>query len=170
MNKHYIGFTLIELVVTIVLLSIGLLGLLTLILNTTQHTVDPMIQQQAYAIAQSQLEEVLAQPFCDPDSANCPASCSSCGDCNSVEASRDQFDSVCDYDASSLVDGTVRDFSGNPVSGLGDYNVSVTVQDSGTRLGLTGGSQILEVDVNVTHKTSPDLDVTLKAYKTNTDE
>ena len=81
-NNNNSGFTLIELIIAIVLISIGLLGLLALILQSTRYSVDPMIQQQAYAIAQSQMEEVLSQPFCDADSPNCPDSCSSCGDCN----------------------------------------------------------------------------------------
>lgn len=167
MNNKYTGFTLVELLVAIVIISIGLVGLLTLVLNTTRHSVDPMIQQQAYAIARSHMEEILTQPFCDPDSPNCPASCSSCSDCNAVESSRDLFDAVCDYDMSSLVNGTVRDFNGNTVTGLEDYNVTVTVLDSGTKLGLTAGSEILEINVNITHDSFSDLDITLKSFKTN---
>lgn len=166
------GFTLIELIIGLVVLSIGVTAFLNLIITTTRHSADPMIQQQAHAIAQAYMEEILAQPFCDPDfSANCPAACTSgtaCTTCNSVEGARSSYDAVCDY--SGLTDGTgARDFSGALIGGLGSYNVSVAVDDSAVTLsGLSSASgQLVEITVTVTHDTQTSINAALKAYKVN---
>ena len=61
------GFTLIELIVAIVILSIGTAAFLTLITNTTRNSVDPQIRVQGNAIARAYLEEIMLSSFCDPD-------------------------------------------------------------------------------------------------------
>lgn len=163
------GFTLIELVVSIVVLSIGVTTFLTLILQTTRDSPDAMIQEQAYAIAQSYMEEILSQPFCDPDfSTDCRANCTAnaCTTCSLAEGSRNLFDDVCDYDG--LSDNGAEDFNG-PIAGLSGYNVDVTVDDSGATLnGLSSATgQVVRIDVRVRHDTFTDLDATLKAYMSN---
>lgn len=166
------GFSLVELVVALVVLGIGVTAFLNLIINTTRHSADPMLQQQAHAVAQAYMEEVLAQPFCDPGfSTTCRTSCTSasaCSACNTVEGSRSNYDSVCDF--AGLNDNTgARDFTGGLVGGLGAYNIAVNVDDSAVTLsGLTSASgQIVQVTVTVTHDTSPDVNAAVTAYKTN---
>lgn len=165
------GFTLIELVIAIVVMTIGASAFLTLVFNITRHSADPMIQQQAYAITQAYMEEILARPFCDPDDATCQAGCSSataCSSCNAVEATRDLYDAVCDYDG--LADNSgAEDFGGTAISGLEAYNVNVTVDDSAVTLGglSSGTGQVVQIEVNVTHDGMTDIDVTLQAFKTN---
>lgn len=63
------GLTLIELIVFIVIVSVALVGVLTVLNVTVQHSADPMVRKQALAIAEAVLEEVMLQPFtwCDPD-------------------------------------------------------------------------------------------------------
>ncbi len=53
------GATLIELIITIVVISSALVGILSIINITTRHSADPVVQQQAIAIAESYLEEIL---------------------------------------------------------------------------------------------------------------
>jgi len=168
------GFSLIELVVAIVIVSIGVGAFLTAIVNITMHSADPMVRQQAHAIAQSYLEEVLLNSFCDPDlSTDCPVFCSAgntCTTCTSFEglANRDQFDDVCDYGNINDQTGAIDQF-GNPISGLENYNVNVTVDDNGGTLnGLDPvNREILRVDVNVTHDSVQEINVTLTGYKAN---
>lgn len=166
------GFTLIELILAVAILSIGVTAFLNQVVNVTAHGADPMLQQQAHAIAQSYLEEVLGQPFCDPDfSTSCRSACTSssaCSTCNTAEGSRGAYDAVCDYDG--LADSTgARDYTGAAVGGLGAYNISVAVDDSAVSLsGLSSGSgQIVEVTVTVTHDTQAAINDVLKAYKVN---
>lgn len=174
------GFTLIELVIAIAVLAIGASAFLVLFNFSTRHSIDPLVREQAQAIAQSYLEEVLLNPFCDPDvTTDCPAACtvSPCGNpsCTSLEMSggvpdRPNFDDVCDYDSINDTSGPV-DREGNPLSPslLGAYNVRVNVVDTGiTWNGLSSDSgQVVRVDVIVTNDNLSDLNVTVSGYKTN---
>ncbi|MBI1732547.1 MAG: prepilin-type cleavage/methylation domain-containing protein [Gammaproteobacteria bacterium] len=160
-----------ELVIALVILSVGVTAFLNLIITTTQHSADPMVQQQSHAIAQAYMEEILAQPFCDPDFAiDCRTACTSataCATCNTVEGARNDYDAVCDY--AGLSDATgARDFSGALVGGLTAYNVSVAVDDSAVTLsGLSSASgQLVEVTVTVAHDTQT-INTALKAFKFN---
>ncbi|MGC8733075.1 MAG: type IV pilus modification PilV family protein, partial [Halothiobacillaceae bacterium] len=51
------GFTLIELVLAVVILSIGLAGILLVYSQTVAKSADPMLRQQALALAEGYLEE-----------------------------------------------------------------------------------------------------------------
>lgn len=165
------GFTLIELVVAIVILSIGVTAFLILINQTVRHSADPMILEQANAIAQSYLEEVMLNSFCDPDfSTDCPNDCttSACtGGCSLAEGNRSLFDDVCDYDG--LNNNGAIDQNNNPVAGLGSFNVSVNVIDSGINFGGldSDAGEVVRIDVRVTHDSFQALDLTLSGFRTN---
>jgi MSHA pilin protein MshD len=170
------GFTLIELVITIVILGIGVAAFTQLMNASTIASIDPMVRQQAHAIAQSYLEEIMLNSFCDPNLAtDCPAYCTGSNICSTCGGSaspapaetRPEFDDVCDYNGVSD-NGAVNQF-GTAIPALASYNVAVTVDDSGVTLsGLNSGNgEVVRVDVNVTHDTYPDLDVTLSAYRAN---
>ena len=68
-DRRQRGVTLIELIVFIVIVSVGLAGILSVLNLTTRHSADPMIRKQMLAIAEGLMDEVAAQPFtwCDPD-------------------------------------------------------------------------------------------------------
>lgn len=68
-DRRQRGLTLIELIVFIVIVSVALVGVLSVFNVTTKSSADPMIRKQALAIAEAVLEEVMLQPFtwCDPD-------------------------------------------------------------------------------------------------------
>ena len=55
------------------------------------------------------------------------------------------------------------------IAALSAYNVTVTVDDAGVALsGLSSGNgQVVRIEVNVTHASNPNVDVTLSAYRTN---
>jgi MSHA pilin protein MshD len=55
------GVTLIELVIFIVIISVGLVGILSVMNITTRNSADPMVRKQAMAIAEAVLEEVLSK-------------------------------------------------------------------------------------------------------------
>ncbi len=81
------GTTLIELVASIVIVSIATFGLMLAISAGVSRSADPMIEQQAAAIAEAYLEEVVQAGFCDPDMAPLTQACrqkcttSACGVC-----------------------------------------------------------------------------------------
>ena len=165
------GFTLVELVTAIAVLGIGVTLFLTLILQTVRDSPDPMLQVQAHAISQSYMEEILSQPFCDPDdfSGDCFAACTAaavCSACGTREASRGLYDDVCDY--AGLADDGAADFTG-AVPGLARYNVAVVVDDADVTLGSLSSTlgQVVRIEVTVTHDSYTDLAVKLTSYKVN---
>jgi len=176
MNNFARGFTLIELVITIVILAIGVTAFTQLMNASTIASIDPMIRQQAHAVAQSYLEEVMLNSFCDPNlSADCAAFCTSANICSVCGGSasplpaesRPDYDDVCDYNG--LLDTGARNQFDAAIAALSDYNVTVTVVDNSVSLsGLSSASgEVVRVDVNVTHASNSNVDVTLSAYRTN---
>lgn len=166
------GFTLIEVVMAIVVLAIGVTAFLPQLLTSIKHSGDPMLQEQANAIAQSYLEEILLKPFCDPSVTDCPAACNgpvcSTPACNPDDAgSRPLYEDICDYRTLNDTAGAI-DQSGAVVSGLEDYNVAVTIDDTATLNGLTGATgQTAKVKVTVTHDGNSSVNVSLEGYKAN---
>jgi MSHA pilin protein MshD len=164
------GFTLIELIVAIVVLGIGVAMFAVLINQSIRQSVDPLVRTQANAIAQSYLEEITLQPFCDPNLFDdCRTQCTSaaCTACTISEGgNRAVYNDVCDYN--NLPDNQVRDRNNDPIAGLEDYSVTVDVVDSGASLdGLSGNAgQVVRIDIEVTHRALPD-PVTLSGYRVN---
>lgn len=112
--KTMCGATLVELIITIVIISVSLSGILTVVNFTTSHSADPMVQQQAIAIAESYLEEILLHPItATPDS--------------SIADDRSTFDNIADYNG--LNDTNASDRNGNIIIGLENYSVAVSIAD-----------------------------------------
>jgi len=145
LNKET-GVTLIELIISMVIISIALTGILTVMNLTVSHSADPVIQHQAVAIAESYLEEILLQSYADPDAAD-------------GEASRNLFDDVDDYDG--LSDVGVYDHLGNAVATLAHYNVAVSVSAPVT---LPGSVTAKKVTVSVS---ATDTSLNLVGYRAN---
>jgi MSHA pilin protein MshD len=182
MSSSQRGVTLIELVASIVIISVATFALMTAISAVTGRSADPMVAEQAVAIANSYLEEATLAGFCDPSydpdhnpATTCRTECTTnacSGGCGGTafgaEASRAGFDDVCDYDG--IHDAGARDRDGNAIDGLADYTVSVHVIDSGTSLGSPAASanagQIVRVDVTVSHAGLAE-PVRLSAFKAN---
>ncbi len=146
--KRERGLTLVELLVSIVIVGIAASTILGVFSITSASSADPMIRHQAAAIAESYLEEVLARPFDDPDGSD-------------TETLRADFDDVDDYDG--LLDSGARDQFGNPIPSLGDYTVAVAVSNSSALPGIPAGDTY-RVDVLVTRST--DINFQLSGYRT----
>lgn len=123
------GLTLIELVIFIVVVSIGVLGILSVMNFTVQHSADSMVRKQAAALADSILEEILLKEYQDPD-----------GLPNVVEAGRNTYDDVDDYDGLTEVA-----FTDLPAV-VSSYSIDIAVNDGSATLGVTAK----EVTVTVT--------------------
>lgn len=141
------GFTLVELVMAIVIISVALLGAIQVMIVTTTHSGDAVVDRQALAIAEAYLEEILLKDFSDPG--------------GGAESGRGDFDDIGDYHG--LSDSGARDQSGNAITGLSDYTVAVSVVN--TALGSVPSDQAKKVTVTVSH---PDgINLSLVGYKTN---
>lgn len=152
------GATLVELVITIVIISISVAAVVGTLSRMTAHSADPMIEAQAVAIAESYLEEIMLKAYLDPTKNTV---------CPGPPASRSLYDNVCDY--SGLVDIGARDQSGNPPPGidLSAYTVAVTVDQAATLNNLSGSGSVLRIDVHVTYVDPSIADITLSGYRTN---
>jgi len=126
-----VGVTLVELILSMVIISIALTGVFTVMNLTVRHSADPIIQHQAVSIAESYLEEILLQSYVNPT-----------GGYTGVD--RSQFDDVDDYNG--LSDTGVQDSLGNSVAILANYNVSVLVS---TPVTLTDGILAKKITVSV---------------------
>jgi len=148
------GFTLVELVISIVVISIALTGTLIAMQRTNASSADPMIVRQAVSVAEAYLAEILYKPYLDPNSVLCPAP---------NAGGRTEYDNICDYDA--LDDNGARDQNDAAMSGLSRYRVRVDVDPNATLGALSGPTDVVRIDVRVTH---PDrVDFTLSGYRAN---
>lgn len=146
------GLSLVELVISVVVLGIAVAAVLSVYTNSLTRSADPQIRYQAVAIAQAYLDEILLRSFTDPDNGAV---------CGAQEASRDLYDNVCDYDGLS---GAPADQTGTPIAGLSVYTVAVQVTQPGDLPGV-GAANELRVTVTVSH--SGIGDVVLNGYRTN---
>ncbi len=166
------GLSLVELIAAMAVLGVALAGILFTINASIARSADPMVQEQASALAQAYIEELGSKAFCDPDfSANCASVCttSACGTCAGAigaAETRVSFDDVCDYNG--LRDVGARDQFNNAIVQLSQYTVAVNVSSVGESLnGLTSNSgAVVRATVTVTHASMPN-PVVLSVYRAN---
>jgi len=125
--KRQRGTTLVELILSMVIISIALVGILSVINLTVSHSADPVVEYQALAIAESYLEEISLQAYS-----------------GTASTGRSNFDDVDDYNG--LSDAGVRDQQGNAVTGLSQYTVTVAVAAA---TALTGSVNAKKITVSV---------------------
>lgn len=150
------GFSIVEAIVFIVIVSVALTGILSLMNFTTQHSADPMIRKQAIVVAESLLAEITQQNFTNPVDGFSGAA---------TQANRNLFDDIGDYNGFTTTGIFPIDDPSTPIPALIRYNASVRVVD--TTLGpvsapIPGGSVKL-ITVTVT---GPDaIPVVLSGYR-----
>ncbi|MCU7939753.1 MAG: prepilin-type N-terminal cleavage/methylation domain-containing protein [gamma proteobacterium symbiont of Bathyaustriella thionipta] len=134
MNKRqyflYRGVTLIELIISIVIISIAVGGIMALFLGTTSSSADPMIRAQSLAVAQSYMDEIMMQPYSN----------------DGVTLGRANYNEVSDYDTAGAF-LAVQDQLGNPIIALSGYTVKVAV----TTPGLNGVNDMKKIVLTVKH-------------------
>ena len=149
------GFTLIEVVVTIIVVSIAAAALLGIFGNLIRTSADPVIQQQAVTISEAYMEEIRIKAFADPDN---PAA--ETGGAEGGE-SRASFDDVQDYN--SLPDNQVRNQDNIAIAELSAYSVSVVVAAAALNTISAASGDALRITVTVDH---PAIDpVSLVGYR-----
>ncbi len=138
MNQKHKGTTLIELVISIVIVGIALLGTLICMNTVSLYSSDPILLEQAIAIADSYLQEISSKSF---PITPCPTP--------TPTNTRPYFANICNYNGLSQVP---TDRTGTALAGLGGYTVNVTVDTSTATLnGLSGSNVVARIDVSVSH-------------------
>ena len=142
------GVTLVELVIAITIVAIAATAVMGAMSTVTTRTADAMVQQQAVALAQAYLEEVLQRPVGDPDGIE-------------PESGRGSWDDIDDYNG--LADTGARDQFGNAIAELSGYNVTVAVVPTSAMTGVPS-TAARRVDVTVTGPGG--VTVALSGYRT----
>jgi MSHA pilin protein MshD len=146
------GLTLVELIVSMVIISIALGGVLMVMNFTVSHSADPMIQHQAVAIAEAYMEEILLQGYDDPG--------------GGTESGRVDFDDVDDYDKDNASGNGIDNQSppenqkGMPIGVLSGYTVTVDVEDD-----TLNAVAAKKITVTVNHSVMGDM--SLVGYRTD---
>ena len=155
------GLSLIELIIAIVILSVGLVALLIPISNAVRNSADPLIMKQMVAIAEAMLEEIELQPYATPTG-------STCNPCAATQANRVNFDHIANYNTFATT-GIYRiddPAAGPGIATLASYNLSVAATPT-----TLGGVPAFLISVTVTWpNTIPGVlgkSVTVSAYRTN---
>lgn len=180
-SRRQRGLTLIELIVFILIVSVALVGVMTVLNVTARSSADPMVRKQALAIAEAILEEVMLQPFtwCDPDDPNA-ATANDTADCTAgyPEASGPEtiaavvetrgsatapFDNVNDFAGLSLP-GPIASSTGS-FSAPAGYSASIAVTPEALNgVGdATPTSAALRISVTVTNGNET---IQLQSYRT----
>jgi MSHA pilin protein MshD len=165
------GLSLIELIVFILVLTIGVAAILSVLDLTAARSSDPLVRKQALAVAEALLEEIRLMPFtyCDPDdpAAGTASGVAACALPETLgpepgESRHDPsapFDNVNDYHGFAMA--PVADFTGTPIAGLSAYSASVQIAEGG--LAIPSASDVLRIAVTVA---GPGESVTLHGYRT----
>jgi MSHA pilin protein MshD len=149
------GFTLIELIIAIIVISIAVVALMAAFTIGVRGSADPLIEKQMLAIAEEMMEEILLKPYeITPNPAT-----SFCGG----STARDYFNDVRDYNGYSTTNGFV-DTCDTLVPGLASYNVAVTVAPESSGLTQMPDVPSLQITVTVTHGSDS---VTLHGFRAN---
>jgi len=141
------GVTLVELIVSIVVIGVALAGVMVVIVRNTSASSDPLIWHQAVIVGEAYLEEILTKNFT----------------ADGVEASRDLYDDVMDYNG--LTDSPPRDQNGTAVAALASYSVNVQVATEALNDITLASGNAVRVEVTVTMPTGGS--VVVSGYRTN---
>lgn len=144
------GISLIELIICIVILSVAVTGVMSAITYANLYSGNPLRREQAVVLAQSEMEEILARDFYDPDVPNvsCPPN-------------DGLLDNICDFNGYTETPTSPR---------LTGYTIAVSVADSDdlgsgtTKIAGSATNAVLRIDVTVNYDAGEA--VTLSAYRT----
>jgi MSHA pilin protein MshD len=151
------GFSLVEAIVFIVIVSVALAGVLSVMNFTTKHSADPLIRKQTIAVAESLLEEISLQNFTTTSAAVAP-----------IQANRPFFDDIGDYNGFTTT-GIYPIDSSVLIPGLTGYNV-VSVKVASAALGpasnlISAASNNAKI-ITVTVQGPDGVSVVLSGYRT----
>lgn len=150
-----LGFTLIELIVAIVVISIALLALINVFNQASINSVDPIVQVRALECAQAKMDQILARKFDENTPSGGVPACGS-ADAGAIACLGITADAALD---------DVGDFQLHTDNRLDQCQISVAVANAGTELGLSANDQARRITVTV--NSTGGGSAVLSAYRTN---
>jgi MSHA pilin protein MshD len=149
LRSRHQGVTLVELVVAITIVAIAVTTILGAFAAIATRSADAMMQQQAIAIGESYLSEILQRWVVDPNPTTPP------------NTGRASWDLVDEYNG--LVE-VPHDQFGNAIASLNSYTVNVSISQSSALAGVPA-ADARRVDITVTYP--PSASVILSGYRTH---
>lgn len=156
--RRQAGLTLIELIIFIVIISVGLAGILSVLNVTVWHSSDPLLQKQAQALAEGLLEEIETGYFAYCDGADAQLkyakSAAVCtggiGDSYGPESGETRpYDTVKDYASLGVSTASPLAFQFDSILAPSGYSASVTIgpADLGNITAASGDALLIKVTV-----------------------
>ncbi len=177
MRAHNNGFTLIELIISIVIFAIALTIITGLIAPQARQSADPILQLRANELGQSLMNEIMAKSFDEnseraPPFRRCSESSLDAEDCtNSAklgsekDETRTTYDDVDDYIA--LSNQPITNSLGQVLTQYQDFNVVVTVVYDSDFNSATANDGVLAKRVTVIVSSPNGEEYGFSAYKGN---
>ncbi len=153
------GMTLIEVVLFIIIVSVGLAGVLSAFNIATQASADPMLRKQALALAEGMLEEVLLKNFADVLDECTLTTTPRCQP--NTPTDRGNYNDVSDYDTWDQT-GVKSLSDSSAITGLENYKVEVAVVAGTFPAPDTTPAMLITVTVTKGSEV-----ITLTGYRTN---
>ncbi len=159
------GVTLVEMVMTIVILSIALVATIMVISSSVNRSANPLIQHKSVLLAQAYFDEILTKRFAEqtPVGGVPAATTGVCTTGVDPGESRDLFDDVDDYDLLNEMPPKLQ--TNVNLNDYSEYRVQVMVACAGTSLGLANNhdAKIITVTIDPPEVST----MTFTAYRAN---
>lgn len=162
------GVTLVELVITIVIMSIALLAVVSVYSKAIERSADPLIFAKATELAQTYLDEILTKRYDEATPvggvpAAQVASLSATLGADAGETTRADYDDVDDFNGQTY--STQAFITGGNFTQYVNYQIAIAVSYAGTAVGATHNQHVKRIDITVSTPLSAAM--TFSAYKGN---
>ncbi len=146
------GATLVELVITIVIISVAIAGVVGAFSLITGRSADPLNQTRSVTLSQLYMDEILAKKFAERSPIGGGEVDSAEADCGNDIGSegtetRSTYNDVDDY---SGLSASPENGEEEPLTSYDGFLVSVIVQCAGSEVGLAANYQAKHIDITIT--------------------
>ena len=156
------GATLVELVITIVIISVAIAGVVGAFALISGRSADPLNQTRAVALAQIYMDEMLSRRYDEntpiggvPREMGCTI--------NTEEANRADYDDVDDYNA--IANAAPENAEGTGLAAdYSNFRITVAVACAGDEIGLAG-DEAKRIDLTITDPSGQTYDFSV--YRAN---
>lgn len=149
------GATLVELVITIVIISVAIAGVVGAFALITGRSADPLNQTRAVALAQLYMDEILSRRYDEDTPVGGVPREMGCTIATEETGGRETYDDVDDYD--EIVDAAPANAEGTSlVADYDNFRVSISVSCAGNEVDLVNNDDAKRIDLTVTDPSGND--------------